>query len=448
MADLIREAFEMILPRRANQTRAMGSVVPAFQNGMVQFSQNYFYERFARQGYGKNELVFACIEELCSSASEPSIAAYTGPRHDPQVLDAHPVVDLFNRPNPFLSRYMLVSGIVLYLSLAGNAYIEKVRSAAGKVVELWLLRPDRMRVIPGGDYILGYEYQIGAETFRAPARDIIHIKTNNPIDDWYGMPPLAAAMERVDSDNFMRQYIGSFFVNSGVPAGLLKIKQQLEDEDRAMLGERYRSQYGGPNGWHGLMVLDGSEVEYQALGTTPGPRGLAAPDLDEITEARIPMVFGVPLELIGARLGMIHGNRSTTKEARAGFWDETLAPLYQLIGEAITMGMMGEFPGADYFAFDLSTVKALAEDENAKSERLRAEMLAGGISREEFREATGREPAIPKAHTLMLSSGVTPWPMDEAEREPDLMDDEETDTESEDYPAGELTGAARNGRAN
>ncbi len=433
---LLRESLQLILPSR-DIKQAAGSMIPTWQTGNPQYPPTS-YERFSKDGYGRNELVYACVEELASSASEPRLAAYRKGQPEPEKLDEHPVLDLFDRPNPFLSRYGLMSSLVMHRSLAGNAYIEKVRSRAGKVVELWLLRPDRVKVIPHPTrFISGYEYRIGDHSSIIDANDIIHIKSNHPLDDYYGMPPLAPAAQRVDVDNWMRQFTASFFQNAGVPAGILNIKQALDQDQRSQLREQYRNSFGGGAGWHSLMVLDNAEAEYMALGLPMGARGLAMPELDEIIEARIPMSFGVPLELIGARLGMVHGNRSTTDAARATFWNETLKPLYIEISEAITIGMADEIDDVDYFAFDLADVGALQEDEDKRHERLREDMLAGGITREEFREAIGYEQEIDSTHTFMLKGGVAPMPalMPENQPGPDGMDGQDViDNTSPDYP--------------
>ena len=60
-----------------------------------------------------------------------------------------------------------------------------------------------------------------------------------------------------------------------------------------------------------------------------GQRGLVVPELDEINEARLAMPFGVPLSIIGARLGMASSSYGNRKSDREGFWDETLSPLYK-----------------------------------------------------------------------------------------------------------------------
>ena len=142
---------------------------------------------------------------------------------------------------------------------------------------------------------------------------------------------------RIDSSNAMRAFTQSFFSNAGVPAGLLSIEKQVGQAEAQMIRDRFRNDYGGSSGWHSLMVLaNQGNVTYTPMGLPLGERGLVMPELDEIIDAKTAMVFGVPLELIGSRLGMIHGNRSTTKEARASFWDETLVPLYQEIAATLT----------------------------------------------------------------------------------------------------------------
>jgi hypothetical protein len=124
------------------------------------------------------------------------------------------------------------------------------------------------------------------------------------------------------------------------------------------------------------------------------------------------MAFGIPLELIGARLGMIHGNRSTMDAARAHFWQETCVPLYLDIGSDLTRGLHPEYEGTadefDYLEFDLSTVKALQEDEDKKHLRIRSDVAAGILSVQEARVALGKEPDFEPDALLMLARGLEP----------------------------------------
>ena len=76
--------------------------------------------------------------------------------------DPHLLLDLLARPNPRQEGAAFLESVCAHLLLAGNAYIEAVM-VEGAVRELYALRPDRMRVVPGADgWPEAYDYVIGA----------------------------------------------------------------------------------------------------------------------------------------------------------------------------------------------------------------------------------------------------------------------------------------------
>lgn len=391
--------------------RDVASTIPMWQSGTAQLP-GVSYETYARDGYQKNEIVFACIEELATSAAEPRIVGKRlRPRLGTEEVSRHPILDLLNHPNPFLTRFQLWATVIMHLYLSGNAYIEKVRSEAGNVVELWLMRPDRVRVVPDRvRYIGGYEYRIGAEVFRVDARDVIHFKTRHPLDDFYGMPPLMAASGRVDIDNYMRDFVKSFFMNAGVPAGMLSVKSKMTDDDKAKVRSKFRADFTGARGWHELMIIDNTEATYTPLTMQLGQRGLVIPELDEIVEARTAMVFGVPLSLIGARLGMASSSYANRKSDREAFWDETLAPLYRMLAETLDTFLVPEFEDIDEVLFDLADVHALQEDIDKIHKRVRDNVAGGLITIEEGRAMIGEE-GMPATGTIMLPSNMVTMPV-------------------------------------
>lgn len=442
---LIADFFDTVIKAAQGGTQqAIGASIPTWQNGNPQ-TQPYNYERYSRDGYGRNELVYACCQELITSAAEPRLTPYRGYGKDAEQLDDTPVSGLFERPNPFMDRYRFIATIQMFRAIAGNCFIEKVRARSRQVVELWFLRPDRIRIIPDAQkFIRGYEYRYGDQVYMLPPEDVIHIKTLNPIDDYYGMPPLAAAAGRVDTDNAMREFTKAFFANAAVPAGMLNIMKSVTADERQLIQQYMRQSYGGPSGWHSTLVVDNAEAKYEPMGMAIGERGIAMPSLDEINEARIAMVFGVPLSLAGARLGQASSSYANRRADREMFWDETLIPLYKDIAAALTLGLAPEFPGMfDYLEFDLSSVQALQEDEAAKVERVIKKLTAGVNSVQEGRQELGYDPDFESGHWLMLPSGVTPTRVEDALVEP--MDRPEPgDPGSPDYEP-EPVGA--NGRA-
>lgn len=418
---ILADTFQMLGSVLPERKMAVGAAIQTWEAGTPQLQRDLVY-RYAFDGYSGNEVMFTCIEELATSAAEPRLVVIRkNAQGEPEQIHEHPLLDVFERPNPFMSRYELIASLIMYRAVAGNGYIEKVRSGAGKVVELWPLRPDRMWVIPDPvEHIRGWEYRLGADVYTLPSSDVIHSKTRNPLDDYYGMPPARPAAQRIDSANAMRAFTYAFFRNAGVPAGLLTFEKQVGAAEAQMLRDRFRNEYGGMNA-HGVMVLGGSgagKVEYTAMGLPLGERGLVMPELDEIIDAKTAMVFGVPLELVGARLGMLHGNKSTMGAARASFWDETLIPLYQEIAATLTTSLQPEYGDFDYLEFDLSTVKALQEDETSKVDRVVKKVQSALCSIQEGRAELGYDPEYEPGAILVLPDNISGLPADQLDAPP------------------------------
>ena len=115
--------------------------------------------------------------------------------------------------------------MVAHLLLAGNAYIEAV-TLDGRPRELYALRPDRMRVVPGPDgWPEAYEYHVAGRSVRfeqgAALPPILHLTHFHPLDDHYGLAPLEAAGVAVDTHNAAAAWNKSLLDNAARPSGAL-----------------------------------------------------------------------------------------------------------------------------------------------------------------------------------------------------------------------------------
>ncbi len=408
---LISDAFHALIPESKS---AIAASIPTWDAGVAQYQQTSYY-RNARDGYMIDELVFDCVEFRATSAGEPPTVAWRKTPGGEEKVTDHPGLDLINHPNPFMARSQFWGAISMSLDIAGNAYVEKVRSGSGKTVELWPLRPDRVRVIPDANtFIGGYMYTIGDHSFSMPARDVIRFKTRHPLDDYYGLPPLAVLAGRVDLDVWTRRFAESFFRNAGVPTGLLNIQRVVQESERAAIRRRFREEYGGPEGWHRMLVLDGGEATYTPMGMGMGANGLAMDALGQQNEVRILGAFGgIPPSLIPTIAGAGSSSYANRVSDRQLYWEQTMIPWFRDMDTTLSMQLIDEYPDLDRFEHDLSMIKALQESEDAKHARYREDLFGGVITQEEARQLCGY-PAKPDSpgYYMIPTAMVPTWSED------------------------------------
>jgi phage portal protein BeeE len=211
----------------------------------------------------------------------------------------------------------------------------------------------------------------------------------------------------------MRDFVKAYFQNAGVPAGILTTKAKLSEAQRSEIRERMRGQFGGPAGWHETMVLDNADATFTPLTSNLGQRGLVIPELDEISEARIPAVFGVPESLIGTRTSYQNGGYANKRAEEQHFWTGTLIPMYRELVGPLNLNLVPEFAGAEEIKFDLRDVGALQEDVTAVAHRARDMVDSGLWTVEEGRVATGMPAKLTPGETLLIPSNLTQVPAED-----------------------------------
>lgn len=362
------------------------------ERGLFGESGRYSYRWAATEGYGKNELVYAVISDIAESAAEPTMRVY-GP--DGEELVEHPARELMASPNSLMTEFELFELVLLHLSLAGNAFWLKVRSRAGRVVELWpVWIPSRMcPAVDEGGRLVGWLYTDNdGGRHGVDLEDVVHFKYPHPLNPWLGLAPMAVAVRAVTRDNSATDFVNSFFANAAVPQGLLKFKRRVEQGEADRVRELWRARYGGSRGWFDVAVLD-ADTEYERLGLTS--QEMAMPELNQLNESRITMIFKWPAILIGAMVGLEHGTYSNFQEARRVAWEDTLSPIYKRLQDRVNHDLAPEFGwlvAAAPFRWDFSAVSALREDVDARAERFRKGYVVGAVTRNEYREQLGEEP--------------------------------------------------------
>jgi HK97 family phage portal protein len=93
---------------------------------------------------------------------------------------------------------------------------------------LHVLRPDRMKVVPGDEgWPEAFEYTVAGQTVRFAdepvrgVRPILHVRLFHPANDHYGMSPIEAAASAIDLHNTAARWNKALLDNSARPSGAL-----------------------------------------------------------------------------------------------------------------------------------------------------------------------------------------------------------------------------------
>ena len=348
------------------------------------------YCDLAETGYKKNVVVYRCVQLISRAlASVEWVLRKTDTQQGiDEVIYNHEILYLINKPNAVQYKTTFIEEAVSHLLLSGNCYIMLDSSNGSK--QLYLLRPDRVNIIPGnGALLLAYQYQFGGkkrifevnqETGKC---DILHIKLFNPLDDWYGMSPVETAMGAISQHNAIAQQNVAFLQNGGRPSGALMYKSTIDPQKRNELKDNLRNLYEGGRNAGKILLLEGN-FEWKEMGLSPK-------DLDfisgkELAAKEIALAFGVPNILVGSMSSATFANY---KEARYNFWEETLIPLLNVFAGELSNWLQMVFKSDLKLWYDLDSIPALSKKREIEWRKINnAEFL----TQDEKREAFGYAP--------------------------------------------------------
>jgi HK97 family phage portal protein len=337
------------------------------------------FESMVRHGYHKNELIYACVSKKANTAAQIGLSVSNSPDDDPD--PQHPLKQLIQKPNPYMSEFDLWAAVCIYQALAGRAIFEKERSRAGQVVRLWPLRPDWVKPVAQGNLVMAYEYQPpGVQKIIIDANDVVDFKLFDPLGQFSTWPPVAVAARVGDADNGATDHIKLIWEHGGIPMGYIKSTQNLLQPAIDSIQNQFIQRYGGHENWLKPMVL-GQDADYQKLGLSFSELGFDI--LDARSEARICLVFDVPPILVGAKIGLDRATYSNYGEARRAWWQDTLIPMYESYLDTIQNQLGSEF-GNPTIDWDFASVPALQEERNGRWTRATTAIQAGAITVNEF----------------------------------------------------------------
>ncbi len=336
-----------------------------------------------RVGFLNNPVAFRCVKVIAEAAAAVPVVVQDAD----QRFDAHPVIELLAAPNPGQGGSALMEAFFGHLLLSGDGYLEAAGEvASGGPRELYVLRSDRMTVVPGSDgWPVAYEYQAGGRKhvfdMRQDRVPVLHVKAFHPRDDHYGLSPLRAAAAAIDVHNSASTWSKALLDNAARPSGAIVYRGAdgqgaLGSDQYARLVEELETHHQGARNAGRPMLLEGG-LDWKPMGFSPSDMEFHR--TKEAAARDVALAFGVPPMLLGLPGDNTYANYS---EAHRAFYRLTVLPLVAKVLAALSGWLPGFYGSAFQLKVDFDNVPALAEEREALWRRIsEADFLSDGEKR-------------------------------------------------------------------
>lgn len=310
----------------------------------AQFSKTQMLEQYTKSLY-----VFACISKIAEKVASTELKLYRilNSKGDTKEIQTHPALDLLYKVNPFQTKTEFLETTMINLKASGDAFWWKIRNNGGTVVELWNLRPDWMVINKDPvNFIKSYQFTTAdGQTIEFDPEDIVHIKSTNPLDMYFGMSPVQPAQVRIQTEDSAAKYQSDFFLNNARPDAVIKntgestMKASTKDEIRRSWNLRHQ----GPGNNSKVAILD-ANLEYQQISLNQ--REMDYIESMKFTRDDILVAFKVPKPIVAITDDV---NRANAETAMFIFLSETIVPEIRKLVEKINEELIAPDFGDEFF---------------------------------------------------------------------------------------------------
>jgi HK97 family phage portal protein len=346
------------------------------------------YAAFAREGFMGNAIVYRCVRMIAETAASVPLLLYRGEEE----IVSHTLLDLIARPNAVQVGPEFLEALLGHLLVAGNSYVEAV-AIDGDIRELHVLRPDRMKVVPGPDgWTEAFEYTVAGRSVRLSGdcipgvRSVLHMKLFHAAHDHYGMSPLEAAATAIDLHNTAARWNKALLDNSARPSGALVYTTRdgnlTTEQYERLKAELEQGFQGTVNAGRPLLLEGGLDWKSMSL----SPKDMDFLEAKNAAAREIALALGVPPMLLGIPGDNTYANMA---EANRGFWRQTVIPLVGRTSKALSRWLAPAWDPELELRPDFDAIEALSPEREALWARLEK---ASFLTLNEKRAAAGYSP--------------------------------------------------------
>ncbi len=307
--------------------------------------------------------LFAIVDGLASGVAEANWNLYRGEGPtldddpDAEIVDVHPAKSLWEKPNPFYTRGEFIEALQQHYELTGEYWwvLSRQGTLAGRPVraqfplEMWVVRPDRMRPVPHETkFLTGFLYRSSGDEIALALDEVIFNKRQNPLDPYRGLSPIASLLWDIEGERAASIYNAAFFRNGAMPGGVITEIDDLSDPEFDQLLNRWNAQHKGAGNAHRVGILE--KGKYTPLNYTR--KDMEFIDLRKFSKETIREAYRFPRSMMGTEAA---SNRATHEAEKLMFAENLIAPRLRRLRQSLNDDLLPMFGSlGDGYFFDFS----------------------------------------------------------------------------------------------
>jgi len=330
--------------------------------------------------------VYACVRVIADSISSMSLHVYERLDNGGKKKALNHPLDriIYREPNPEMTSYAWRNAMMSHLLLWGNSYNQIIRDGYGRVVSLYPLLPEFMKVDRDEEtHKLTYTYTDtwGVRHDLAP-EEVLHIPGLG-FDGIVGYSPIAMERNAISLGLAAEKYGAGFFGNGAIPSGILEHPGTLNKPEK--LREAWNKAYGG-SGNSGKVAILEEGMKFHQIAIPNNEAQFLETRKFQVEE--ICRIFQVPPHMVG---NLDHATFSNIEHQEMEYVKHTIDPWISRIEQSMDRALLTEREKQHYTTrFNVDSL--LRGDFKSRMEAYQIGRQNGFYSTNDVREMEGKEP--------------------------------------------------------
>jgi len=307
--------------------------------------------------------VFACITLIASDIGKMCLNLVHETKEGIWEETDNPAYSpVLRKPNRYQTIGKFIEQWIFSKLIWGNTYVLKQRDQRGVVVGLYILDPNRVRVLVAEDGSVYYEMMrdtlsnLPRENVVAPAREIIHDPMYTLYHPLVGLPPLHASGLLATLGLNIVTNSANLFGNGSQPGGILTAPAGITDTQAAALKAAWETAFSGAN--YGKVAVLGGELKYEPL-SVPAEKTQLTEQWGKTSES-IATTFHVPFHFVGGPLPPYNNVQTLTVQYFTQCLQSLCKQLETVLDEGLGLGpQFGNDYGTEFDIDDLLWMDSL-----------------------------------------------------------------------------------------